>query len=133
MVFEYVYMNTGILLYLYFQKDVIKKPGTHPDVTFRAGCTDPFSATVWNGDRLRVGRGTTRAEDAQGTPTQSHISPSKLVYTDKIRSSSLNESEYSARARCIGYVWYSIPLLYSARAGFIVYVQYTKTKYEDSL
>jgi len=28
------------------------------------------------------GRGTTRTEDAQGTPTQSHISPSKLVYED---------------------------------------------------
>ena len=34
---------------------------------------------IWVG-RLRVGRGTTRAEDAQGTPTQSHISPSILVY-----------------------------------------------------
>ena len=32
-------------------------------------------------DRLRVvsGRGSTRAKDAQGTPTQSHISPNKLV------------------------------------------------------
>ena len=30
------------------------------------------------------GRGTTRAEDAQGTPTQSHISPSILVYEDKL-------------------------------------------------
>ena len=28
-------------------------------------------------------RGTTRAEDAQGTPTQSHVSPSILVYEDK--------------------------------------------------
>jgi len=28
------------------------------------------------------GRGTTRAENAQGTPTQSHISPSILVYGD---------------------------------------------------
>ena len=35
------------------------------------------------GDRLRVGRGTARVEDAQGTPTQSHISPSMLVYEDK--------------------------------------------------
>ena len=34
------------------------------------------------GDILRVGRGTARAEDAQGTPTQSHISPSILVYED---------------------------------------------------
>ena len=34
--------------------------------------------------RLRVGsgRGTTRAEDAQGIPTQSHISPSILVYEE---------------------------------------------------
>ena len=43
-------------------------------------------------DRLRVGwligssfigRGATRAEDAQGTSTQSHISPSILVYENK--------------------------------------------------
>ena len=39
--------------------------------------------------RLRVGwlngsgRGTTRAEDAEGTPNQSHISPSVLVYKEK--------------------------------------------------
>ena len=33
-------------------------------------------------DRLRSGRGTTRAEDAQGTPTQSHVSPSILVFAD---------------------------------------------------
>jgi len=31
-------------------------------------------------DRLRVGRGTAKAEDAQGTHTQSHTSPNKLVY-----------------------------------------------------
>jgi len=38
-------------------------------------------------DILRVdlsGRGTARAEDAQGTPTQSHISPSILVYEEKV-------------------------------------------------
>ena len=29
------------------------------------------------------GRGTARAEDAQGTPTQSHISPSILVYEEQ--------------------------------------------------
>ena len=29
-----------------------------------------------------AGRGAARAEDAQGTPTQSHISPSILVYED---------------------------------------------------
>jgi len=32
---------------------------------------------------FQVIRGTTRAEDDQGTPTQSHISPSILVYEDK--------------------------------------------------
>ena len=31
----------------------------------------------------RAGRGAARAEDAQGTPTQSHMSPSILVYEDK--------------------------------------------------
>ena len=35
-------------------------------------------------DRLRVGRGTARADDAQGTPIQSHISPCILVYEDKL-------------------------------------------------
>ena len=45
-----------------------------------------------SGDTLRVGwlngflfwEGTKRAEDAQGTPAQSHISPSILVYEGKI-------------------------------------------------
>ena len=35
------------------------------------------------------GRGTARAEDAQGTPTQSHISPSILLYEDNQQSLSL--------------------------------------------
>jgi len=35
------------------------------------------------GDGLRVGRGAARADDAQGTPTQSHISPSILEYEEK--------------------------------------------------
>ena len=34
--------------------------------------------------RYLAGRGTTRAEDAQWTSTQSHISPSILVYEDHI-------------------------------------------------
>ena len=33
-------------------------------------------------DRLRVGWGTARAEDARGTPSQSQMSPSKLVYEE---------------------------------------------------
>ena len=46
----------------------------------------PFSAVIDSGlvDSTDFsGRGTARAEDAQGTPTQSHISPSILVYEDK--------------------------------------------------
>ena len=35
---------------------------------------------------ITSGRGTTRAEDAQGTPTQSHISASILEYTKITRS-----------------------------------------------
>ena len=31
------------------------------------------------------GRGAARAEDAQGTPTQSQVSPSILVYEDNLR------------------------------------------------
>ena len=44
--------------------------------------------SLYSLDRLRVGwlnlsgRGAARAEDAQGTPIQSHISPSILVYED---------------------------------------------------
>jgi len=34
------------------------------------------------GFRVARGRSTTRAEDAQGTPTQSHTSPSILVYEE---------------------------------------------------
>ena len=36
------------------------------------------------------GRGAARAEDAQGTPTQSHISPSLLVYEDTIEQGADN-------------------------------------------
>ena len=52
-----------------------KKPGTVHSV---------FPREVSRGGRLS-GRGTARAEDAQGTPTQSHISPSILVYEEKRR------------------------------------------------
>ena len=41
-----------------------------------------------------TGRGTTRAEDAPGTSTQSHISPIILVYEDKthpLHSAALNQ------------------------------------------
>ena len=53
-------------------------------------------------DRLRVGttnswdlsrRGTTRADDAQGTPTQSHTSPSILVCEDNKEVTDEEEEE----------------------------------------
>jgi len=47
----------------------------------------------------RSGRGTTRAEDAQGTPTQSHISPSILVYEDKPGPNFWNPVEPGASSR----------------------------------
>jgi len=48
------------------------------------------------------GRGAARAEDAQGTPTQSHISPSILVYEENNQIS--NCFETTARAS-----WRSAP------------------------
>ena len=44
-------------------------------VRLRVGWLNGFSF-------ITSGRGAARAEDAQGTPTQSHISPSILVYED---------------------------------------------------
>ena len=42
------------------------------------------------------GRGTTRAEDAQGTPTESHLSPSMLVYEDNILSNTYDFEPFCA-------------------------------------
>ena len=39
------------------------------------------------------GRGTTRAQDAQGTPTRSHVSPSGLVYEDQTFTMEEEEEE----------------------------------------
>ena len=44
---------------------------------------EPAGATLCKRSTFRrFDRGTARAEDAQGTPTQSHISPSILGYED---------------------------------------------------
>ena len=52
-----------------------KRGRDNPPRAFRARLViDPGSTRSWN----LSGRGTTRAEDAQGTPTQRHISPSVL-------------------------------------------------------
>jgi len=51
-----------------------------------AGDSLASSALVFASQSYQVlidaGRGTARAEDAQGTPTKSHIPPSMLVYKD---------------------------------------------------
>jgi len=50
------------------------------------------------------GRGTTRAEDAQRTPTQNHISPSILVYGDKYATVKGNNSlEFRFQGLRIGF------------------------------
>ena len=46
------------------------------------------------GDRLRVNWGTTRAEDARGTLTQSYISPSLLVYEEELSANPEREFFY---------------------------------------
>jgi len=46
------------------------------------------------------GRGTTRAEDAQGTPAQSHISPNVLVYEDNVRNGSNGMPRYQPVQAC---------------------------------
>ena len=49
---------------------------------------------------LKVGRGSARAADVQGTPTQSHISPSIFEYT-KIRKEACLFGDGELRARLI--------------------------------
>jgi len=46
------------------------------------------------------GRGAARAEDAQGTSTQSHISPSILVYEDKSQPTTSEGIETPQHSRC---------------------------------
>ena len=60
--------------------------GTVYDYTFQNVATEvttrmTITTTITTLDKLRGG--TTRAEDAQGTPTQSHLSPSILIGEDK--------------------------------------------------
>jgi len=54
-------------------------------------------------DRLRVGSGmgTARAEDAQRTPTQSHISPTILVYgeNETFREEHVGDQELNVHVR----------------------------------
>ena len=49
-----------------------------------------------------------RAEDAQGTPTQSHISPSILVYGDKIEMMNLPHEPPSHATRLGFQLWGSV-------------------------
>ena len=83
------------VLQAYLQLDVLglqytsvnfgtKKSGAHsiaePDKTDIARNADDRHRNTHSRDLS--GRGTARAEDAQGTPTQSHISSNILVYED---------------------------------------------------
>ena len=52
------------------------------------------------GDRRRVG--SARAEDAHGTPTQSHISSSKLGYKDECRLPETSPCSSTGVAACQG-------------------------------
>ena len=61
---------------------------------------------LWTGARLRVGRGDARAEDAQGTPTQSHISPSTLVYKDNCIRRKARSSEYGTHKTFTARFWH---------------------------
>ena len=54
--------------------------GAHRDLTHT---TPRLSLPNPKHETAITGRGTTRAEDAQGAPTLSHIPPSKLVYDNK--------------------------------------------------
>ena len=63
------------------------KPFANPPASGNTTAPIPTDLERMLGDdrpRVGSGRGTTRAEDAQGTPTQSHISPSILVYEEQL-------------------------------------------------
>ena len=68
------------------QRDVLDDPQVNYPQALRKA-TQWGQREVGRDDRPRIvclnGRGAARAEDAQGTPTQSHTSPSILVYEDK--------------------------------------------------
>ena len=46
-------------------------------------------------DSQHFGRGTTRAEDAQGTPTQSHVSASILAYEEDLVKTSVDNMAWA--------------------------------------
>ena len=79
---------------------------------------------------------TTRAEDAQGTPTQSHISPSILVHEDnrlRVGPHTRGTSQKTANAReeLQGYLqnlrFTSVSILRSKVYGVQGYLSYKKT------
>ena len=67
------------------------------------GCTCRYLAWKLIDSGL-VGGGTTRAEDAQGTPTQSHILPSILVYED-YSSMGFDPYREEGRAPSVPWMW----------------------------
>ena len=56
------------------------------DDRFRVGWLKGFFIHHFHRGMRPSGKGSTRAEDARGTPAQGHVSPSILVYEDNIEA-----------------------------------------------
>ena len=63
------------------------------------------------------GRGAARAEDAQGTPTHSHISPSILVYEDQ-------RQDLAARQAAVREVREDLQTCNMRRKRYILFIYY---------
>jgi len=69
--------------------------------TQRGGRGDVGTARGLIQEHVFFFEGTTRAEDAQGTPTQSHITPSILVYEDEKSAKENSYTQVSSRSNCV--------------------------------
>ena len=57
--------------------------------------------------RLGSGRGAARAENDSGTPSQSHVSPSMVVYEDRIWDS-VYEDRIEDSVQCLGFGFWGL-------------------------
>jgi len=73
----------GVLEHLLFSRYPSPESYHSQQMTAQGGHSQPVIDSGLVGSTDLSGRGTARAEDAQGTPTQSHIPPSIRVYEDK--------------------------------------------------
>jgi len=79
-----IYVHAHVYIYMYIPSPRCKflEASRMYRCVEQSPCVPPVRFRIW-GQALAIwgeGEGTTRAEDAQGTPTQSHISPSILGY-----------------------------------------------------